>query len=641
MYPVSEAFLSAVQENTRKYEWSGKITTVKGNVYEFTSKDIVKGSGYITRSCCGNNEIELGSVYAAEMKITLFLDVDRYSMEDAIVELFYSLTLPDGTTESIPMGIFEISEANRHIKTIELVGYDYMLRFDKSAGDMISGYPYDFLNLACEKCKVELAHTQEEIEAMPNGMELLGIYQDGNIETYRDMIFYVAQVLGRVCQINREGKLELKAYGAEPVVTMEAKHRFSSSYSDFVTRYTAVYSTNEIDAISEYYCLDTDDGLTMNLGVNPLLQYGLVNTREVVITNILNAISVINYVPFDSDTIGNPALEPMDVVQFTGGHADDNSISCITSVTYKINGKQTLKGVGKNPLLSSAKSKADKNIIGLLNQVETGKFVICAYENASELIVGADAIRIIDVTFAAIESTSAIFIGNINCVVSADEENVVKEYSVTHEVPSVDSIVNRAVAIAKEELTDSGEELDIKSEEEGSLPEVEFETIESIMSLPVTEKVRPVVTFLYRLDDTWIEDYKPKQKVVDGENILSLLFPMGSLGANSAKRLEVYMMIEGGELVIAPANCKAVVAGSGIASGYTEWDGKIVIEQKISLLQIPNAVVSLKSMDGNVGFKTYTDMRGGVSDKFGRYTLNNKVTLLGLVSNVEMIEEEE
>ena len=139
MYPVSEAFLSAVQENTRKYEWSGKITTVKGNVYEFTSKDIVKGSGYITRSCCGNNEIELGSVYAAEMKITLFLDVDRYSMEDAIVELFYSLTLPDGTTESIPMGIFEISEANRHIKTIELVGYDYMLRFDKSAGDMTSG----------------------------------------------------------------------------------------------------------------------------------------------------------------------------------------------------------------------------------------------------------------------------------------------------------------------------------------------------------------------------------------------------------------------------------------------------------------------------------------------------------------------
>ena len=34
MYPVSEAFLQAVQGNTRKYHWSGKITTaaVRGKV---------------------------------------------------------------------------------------------------------------------------------------------------------------------------------------------------------------------------------------------------------------------------------------------------------------------------------------------------------------------------------------------------------------------------------------------------------------------------------------------------------------------------------------------------------------------------------------------------------------------------------
>lgn len=643
MYPVSEAFLSAVQENTRKYEWSGKITITDGTVYEFTSKDIVKGSGYITRSCCGNNEIELGSVYASEMKITLFLDVDRYSLEDAVVELFYSLTLSDGTTETIPMGIFEISEANRHIKTIELVGYDYMLRFDKSAGDMTSGYPYDFLALACEKCKVELAHTQEEIETMPNGTELLGIYQDGNIETYRDMIFYVAQVLGRVCQINREGKLELKAYGAEPVVTMEAKHRFSSSYSDFVTRYTAVYSTNEIDAISEYYCLEPDDGLTMNLGVNPLLQYGLVNTREVVITNILNAISVINYVPFDSDTIGNPALEPMDVVKFTGGHADDDSISCITSVTYKINGKQTLKGVGKNPLLSSAKSKADKNIIGLLNQVETGKFVICSYENASEITVGEELVRIVDVTFAAIESTSALFIGNINCVVSAEEESTTKKYTVSHEVPTVDSIIARAVAIAKEEIAEEsaseGETESGDGTEETTIPEVEYETVESVVNIPVTDKVYPVVTFKYKMDDTWVEDYQPKQKVMDGENILSLLFPMGSLGANSAKALEVYMMVEGGTITIAPANCKAAVAGSGIASGYTEWDGKIVIEEKISLLSLPDAVVTMRGLSDETGLTFRTDVGNVISDSIGIYRLASTVKLFGLSDSGTVTEE--
>ena len=81
MYPVSEAFLQAVQENTRRYYWTGKITTTKGSTYEFGADDIVKGSGYISSQCCGSTEIELGTVYAAEM------------------------------------GIFEVSEANRNIKT--------------------------------------------------------------------------------------------------------------------------------------------------------------------------------------------------------------------------------------------------------------------------------------------------------------------------------------------------------------------------------------------------------------------------------------------------------------------------------------------------------------------------------------------
>ena len=82
MYPVSEAFLQAVQGNTRKYYWTGKITTVAGAEYPFTQEDIVKGSGYITAQCCGNSEIELGAVYAAEMGISLFLDIDRYTLEE-------------------------------------------------------------------------------------------------------------------------------------------------------------------------------------------------------------------------------------------------------------------------------------------------------------------------------------------------------------------------------------------------------------------------------------------------------------------------------------------------------------------------------------------------------------------------------
>ena len=103
MYPVSEAFLQAVQGNTREYYWTGKITTVTGVEYAFTQEDIVKGSGYITAQCCGNSEIELGAVYPAEMGICLFFDLVRVSRADAQLELTYLLLSADCIYVAVPM----------------------------------------------------------------------------------------------------------------------------------------------------------------------------------------------------------------------------------------------------------------------------------------------------------------------------------------------------------------------------------------------------------------------------------------------------------------------------------------------------------------------------------------------------------
>ena len=208
MYPVSEDFLQAVQENTRTYYWSGRITTTDGVVYEFGPEDIVKGSGYISSQCCGSTEIELGTVYSAELGITLLSDIDRYTLEDARVEIWYHLKLPDGSYETVPMGIFEVSEANRNIKTLELKAYDYMLRFEKDFnGFETVGEAYDFVNLCCKACSVEMAQEQSWYESLPNGTEGLSIYTDNDLETYRDVLYYVGQVLGGFFCINRDGKL--------------------------------------------------------------------------------------------------------------------------------------------------------------------------------------------------------------------------------------------------------------------------------------------------------------------------------------------------------------------------------------------------------------------------------------------------
>ena len=573
MYPVSKAFLQAVQENTRKYDWSGKITTKKNVIYEFGTEDIVKGSGYISRQCCGSSEIELGTVYAAEMGITLFSDIDRYTLEDAKVELFYHLTLADGTVEDVPMGIFEISEANRNARTLELKAYDYMLRFEKSfKGFQTVGKAYDFINFCCTACKVELANSKEEIDAMPNAGETLSIYTENDIETCRDVLYYTAQVLGGFFCISRDGRLEFKKYGTAPVMEIQQKHRFSSSFSDFVTRYTAVSSTNRRTQTSEYYALETDDGLTMNLGVNPLLQFGLDETRETLCRNILADIAVIDYVPFDSDTIGNPAFDVGDVLIFSGGQADNARITCITSIQTRVGGKQSLKCVGKNPRLAQAKSKNDKNLSGLLNQIEeqgkTGKIGIHTFTNTSAYTIAETKVRVISIEFASSEENHMQFFGQIliNAQAEPTERSENAAGTIIVPIPS-DGAAN--------------------SEENSGAEEAAATEVSVKVKLPVTwtEDGKAVCHVAFEFNDEEITIHQPVETWHSGRHILSLYYPIEDIVANYTNTFNVYLYMENGNGTIEPGGIIASISGQAMAAEEA-WDGKLQFEDRIGYFEI-------------------------------------------------------
>lgn len=604
MYPVSEMFLQAVQGNTRKYYWTGKITTAAGAEYLFTQEDIVKGSGYITAQCCGNSEIELGAVYAAEMGISLFLDIDRYTLEDAEVELSYHLRLADGTYEAVPMGIFEVSEANRTVHVLELKAYDRMLRFDRVFnGFETIGTAYGMMALCSTACGVELAQTQAEIEALPNGSELLSIYPENDIETYRDVLYFTAQVLGGFFCINREGKLEFRQYGETPVMEILQKHRFSSSFSDFVTRYTAVSSTNLRTQTSEYYALEEDDGLTMNLGVNPLLQFGLEETRAELCGNILTTLSAVNYVPFDSDTIGNPALDLGDVLTFSGGQADAQQITCVTSFTVKIGGRQSLKCVGKNPRLSQAKSKNDKNISGLLNQIEAGKIGIHTFTNASEYSIGETDVRIISIEFASKEENHAQFFGQVVVDVEAQAVEKSAQASGTIVIPFPSPGSGAAEGNAGTEDGPSGMEAEAGDAEDDAAGE-ETTDISVDVSLPVTwtEDGRAVCYVTFELNNAEILLHHPVETWHSGKHILSLYYPIENIVPNITNTFNVYLRMEGGSGSVGIGDCIASISGQAMAAAAA-WDGRIDIEETAALFTIRGGLMA-KGISDTISMET-------------------------------------
>lgn len=595
MYPVSEAFLAAVQENTRKFYWSGRITTRVGAVYEFGNEDIVKGSGYISSQCCGSSEIEIGTVYAAEMGITLHSGIDRYTLEDAKIELFYHLRVAEGTFEQVPMGIFEVSEANRTLHCLEIKSYDYMLRFEKNFnGFETVGNAYAFLALSCKACDVELAHTQAEIETMPNGSELLSVYTENDIETYRDVLYYVGQVLGGFFCINREGKLELRKYGNEPVVTVSSRQRFSSSFSDFITRYTAISSTNIRTQIAEYYALEQDDGLTLNLGVNPLLQFGLEETRKTLLEHILADLSVIRYEPFDSDTIGNPALDLGDVLVFSGGHADENQLACVTGFQIKINGRHSLKCVGKNPRLAQAKSKNDKNISGLLNQIEAGKIGIHTFTNASAYSVSNTETKIISIEFAAAEETHVQFFAIVLVDVKADEviKNGVAAGTVIIPVPT------------------SGEE------SAGAIADV---SVEVELPVSIVEDGRAVASVTYELNDEEILIHHPVETWGSGKHVLPLYYPIEKLIPNFTNTFNVYLRMEYGTGQIETGGCIASISGQGMAAA-AGWDGKIELQETVGRFQLETGLLS-KGFAEAIGMETMELVQKQMADSMGKVSI--------------------
>lgn len=420
MYGVSDAYKNAIKAADREMFYDIEITANDGKKLTIPEVNILKGSASITSQCGGNEEIELGSVYTSEFDVTLLIPTDRYTLMNGEIRPYYNLRLADGSLERLPMGVYDISEAYRRVSGVEITAYDHMARFEMEfLAGQTAGKPYDFLMITSTACGVLLGNTQEEIEAMPNGGETLTLSQDNDIETWRDLLHYLSQILSGFATIDRSGALVIRQYGAAPVKNISNKQRFNSNFADYVTRYTGLRHQNMKKGVVDYVHSEPDNGLTMDLGANPFMQSGADSLREKRLTAILGGIRNINYIPFESSAIEDPSLELGDVLTFSGGHADETGISAITHINLQFNGGQELKCVGKNPRLMNAKSKTDKQLASLQNSATENVLALYSYTNAQQIKIGQNRTEVVSIQYVTTKSTNAEFKGVVLLNVAA------------------------------------------------------------------------------------------------------------------------------------------------------------------------------------------------------------------------------
>lgn len=566
MYAVSAAFKEAMKRPVQQHKLGGNILVNGGRQY-FTEANIQKGSFRISNACSGNENVEIGTVYTAELTaVFLYMNLQRYVMDGAVITPHFELLTANGY-ESVPLGVFNVTEANWTTFGIEVTAYDNMSKFDKTlhlASNQKQLDIYGYLSLASTACGVGLATTEQQINALPNGNRIMPLYPENDMETWRDLISWCAQTTATFATINREGKLELRAYGVEPVDTIDDEHRYTGAkFSDFETRYTGLSCVNISDQTTTYYGLQPDDGLTYNLGSNPLLQIGdseyLANER----TAILNAIAVIRYVPMEVTMIGTPAYDLGDVLVFSDGAADGTKLYCVTQFDWTYGGNYLVKGVGDNPAMANARSKTDKEISGLLSRANENEVSYYDYVNdGSYHITDGHSAKIISIKYATVKSTHVDFHAEVKYLLATTE--------------SYDS--------------------------------TEDTYIENDAKLKVT----------YRLDEYEWHEYYPIEQEFDGTHLLHLMWTWRS-SAGLTSEFMVYLQLIGGEAWIANGDCRAYIAGMGLV-GDDAWDGSIKVNQE--MVRMDFGIIH-GSFTGDAEGDTSRPQSGGFYDNLTRRSFSN------------------
>lgn len=392
MYDVSQKYVEAMKRPVQRHRIKGTVGGIA-----FTENHILSGSFTITGQCSDTTNVQIGQVYTNELKITLMksLHLSRYSIMGSEIIPYFGLRLDNGDYEYIPLGVFTVSSASWAASGVEITAYDNMSKLDRSfSSSSLTGTPYELLTLACTSCGLELAMKARDFNSLANGRRTLTLFADNDIGTWRDCVSWIAQAIGCNVFADRAGKIVLKAYGQNAVDSIDTEHRLTgSTFGDYETHYTGLSVVDIEDQMTVYFSDPVDDGLTYNLGSNPFLQSDSDELVEAMCREILAAIGSIHYVPFSVDMIGTPAYDLMDVLRFEGGFADGDKLSCITKYTFHYNAKYSISGVGTNPALTSAKSKSDKNIAGLMAQVSsiTSSINRLIYDcNTGPLSVGQD-----------------------------------------------------------------------------------------------------------------------------------------------------------------------------------------------------------------------------------------------------------
>lgn len=402
MYSVSNEYKVKMLDQIQTHKLSGTVDNVP-----FTDADVI-GVSYTNR--CADKKVELGSVNIGTLKLTFLTDLlNRGDYYGKTITLSDSLYLgldedEEPVWESVPLGTFYIAEAVWTAAGVDITAYDVLSKLDQPfTVSQTSSKIYGYCQYIATQTGTTFGMTELECEALPNGNEVLALYEESNLETYRDLLSALAQMVGGFAYADRDGTWKLRPFDDDSVLTVPKNRRKSgSTFSDYETLYDTVQFTDAPDKMVRVF--GDGNGLKMELGTQPFLQLGIYDAKERRCLNIVNTIKEMTYTPFSVSMLpAFVALDLGDVITMTDDHSGDTSVGAVMEVTWTYNKSFSVKCYGDNPNLRSGQSKTDKDISGLLNNTTQNEVTYYTFENLDDIDIPDET----ETTIASLAFTSA------------------------------------------------------------------------------------------------------------------------------------------------------------------------------------------------------------------------------------------
>jgi hypothetical protein len=403
MYQISNEYRAKMLDQVQTHRLTGTIDGIS-----FTGDDVI---GVSYRNQCADKKVNVGAVYVGVLKLTFLKDfLNRGSYDKKVITISDGLYLgldenEDPVWEDIPVGEFYIADAVWTSEDmIDVTAYDCLSLMDKTLEiDTSSGTIYDFCKYIETKTGTVFGMTSEECAALPNGTEYLSPFEDNNMETYRDLLSALAQIIGGFGYSGKDGLWRLKSFGGSSVVAIPKNRRMSGAkYSDYTTLYDTISYVEQSTGMVRY--VGDANGMTMNLGSNPFLQYGSPDAIERRCWAIVHAIENMTYTPFDAGLLpAFVALDLSDVITFASDYAGEDTTGAVMTLSWTYNRTVKVQCFGDNPALQAAQSKTDKNISGLIRETTNNEVTYYTFSNVEAITIEPE----VETSIAHLAFTSA------------------------------------------------------------------------------------------------------------------------------------------------------------------------------------------------------------------------------------------